>query len=302
MNSDPRNFEYLNSRVHTRESSTLMFSTVAVSASLILLGILIGLENPLNVISTLHPSLQTIPDAYGLMYILYKFYQNSYNWLVVVGILTTSFGIFYREITSFTIEKEDYNRLKDEYQVNTYENYHIISGMTRGLIVRLFFFISLDAWWTYKGFQILDSLYPHLLFFYPCQNLDFLYHYLYQLPWIGYQLLFPSSYFLYQFPFSHILYQYSCLNGLYTTILIIILIIPFLFCVKPLHRGVKLYLKKRKLKGVNEGKLLKTAKQRGIYIKNNWSESKKSKVFVAGLSASLSNEEYNKLIGEMREE
>ncbi|MEX2707179.1 MAG: hypothetical protein Q6352_018265 [Candidatus Freyrarchaeum guaymaensis] len=36
---EDRTFTYLNSRIHTRESSTLMFSTVAASASLVLLGI-----------------------------------------------------------------------------------------------------------------------------------------------------------------------------------------------------------------------------------------------------------------------
>ena len=75
-----RNFLYLVNRVHTRESSTLIFSTVAVSASLLLLGILIQMENPLNIIPSLYSSSLNLSMLITI-YFSYKFFLNTNNWL-----------------------------------------------------------------------------------------------------------------------------------------------------------------------------------------------------------------------------
>ncbi|MEM2146647.1 MAG: hypothetical protein QW279_14895 [Candidatus Jordarchaeaceae archaeon] len=65
-------------------------------------------------------------------------------------------GVSYREATILSIDKKDYDDLKNIYNVNLKKHCHEKSSIIRGFIVRMFFFIILNAWWYYKGYPILE--------------------------------------------------------------------------------------------------------------------------------------------------
>ena len=69
-------------RINTRESSTLTFATVAASSSLVVLVLFI---------------------ERGL--------QTAYPWLGWIGILFASLGVLYREVTIWSIDKNEYDLL-----------------------------------------------------------------------------------------------------------------------------------------------------------------------------------------------
>lgn len=191
IDRNQRTFEYLNNRIHTRETSTLMFTTVAVSASLLLLGILIGIENPFNMLTSLYSILMDVTSpnmSLSIMYLFYEFFQNLNSWLFWFGILIVSLGIIYREITIFFADKKDYKDLNSLLRMarpttpppistcikikNFLKGAELINFCKtiktnpkeclnlRGIIVRIFFFSTLYAWWHYKGYQIFE--YPLL--------------------------------------------------------------------------------------------------------------------------------------------
>jgi hypothetical protein len=78
---DRLEFETLRSRIETRESSTLTFSTVTTSASFVILSLLL--------------SLKAVPQA-----------------LYVIGALFSLIGIFYRELTVFSVDHVEGIELK----------------------------------------------------------------------------------------------------------------------------------------------------------------------------------------------
>jgi len=81
--SDDKIFDLLVSRTLTRETSTLTILTITASASLIL-----------------------IP-------LFYQIYQEL-NWAFgIIGILFPIFGLLYREVTYRTIQRDDYNEIRN---------------------------------------------------------------------------------------------------------------------------------------------------------------------------------------------
>lgn len=247
-----RNFEYLNSRIHTRESSTLVFSTVTVSASLVLLGILIGLENPFVILPPIYSILLNVPDSLGTMYLIYENFLNSNNWLFWVGVIPIIIGIFYREITIHYTDKKDYDAL-DDFDVSRYYS-RTYSGIVRGGIVQVFFFMALDAWWLYKGLQILDSV------------------------------LDPGRYLLYLYPWSHILTLYP---WPYNWLLIHYVIFPAFFLWLLIKAGFICRENREKyqfLNPLNEEQLKTIAKKRGIKIEDDWT----NEIIIKAIASRLS--------------
>lgn len=161
--TNSRNFEVINARVHTREASTLTFTTVAVSASLLLLGILMGMENPFYITTLL--SLQFIPAGsllfWGRIYELWIF-QNLNNLIFWIGLLVIFTGIIYREFTGCAIDDKDYANLEAlgfEREKYRYRKQSIV----RNSIVRFFFGITFVAWLIYENFQMMMRLDPQSL-------------------------------------------------------------------------------------------------------------------------------------------
>jgi len=145
--TEERTFIYLNSRVHTRETSTLMFTTVAASASLLLLGILLGMENP--IVTPILLSSQALPINWQLfnLYILesYRAFLSSNNLLTLLGILTIILGIAYREVTIFFIDRDDNRFLRERIKREERER-NIASSVLRSILVRSFFIVILTVW------------------------------------------------------------------------------------------------------------------------------------------------------------
>jgi len=142
-------FEFLKSRINTRENSTLMFSTVAVSVSLLFLSLIIGQENSINIglLSLYFSAIETLSSnnlryLVGVSSLIYQNWQSVKNLLFWTGLITIASGISYREITIFFTDREDYKRLKNIFSPPELSNISII----RSLLVRLFFFSSLIVW------------------------------------------------------------------------------------------------------------------------------------------------------------
>ena len=83
--SEKNLFNFIVSRVHARESSTLTIATVTASASLVLLALVI--QNEVN---------------------------SEDNWYVIyfLGYLSAIIGFFYNEITQSTIQKHDFKFIR----------------------------------------------------------------------------------------------------------------------------------------------------------------------------------------------
>lgn len=147
-------FEFLKSRINTRENSTLMFSTVTVSVSLIVLSLIIGQENLISTYllsiylsisqqSNLHPIIL-------LSHLIYHNWQTVRTTLYIVGIITISSGILYREITIFLTDREDH-RFLERCRISHFRYFRIPrpsakATVPRSFLVRLFFFASLAMW------------------------------------------------------------------------------------------------------------------------------------------------------------
>jgi len=154
--SKDRTFEYLNTRIHTRESSTLTFATVTFSASLLFLGLVVGMENPLSITSVL--GLLTAPAnlqpfVAGLLYDSYKIFQGLNILLTSVGLIILILGFIYREVTIRTIDYDDYKTLKTWFKVDL-DMLSKRSKTVRALIVYGFFSTVLGAWSIYIALQL----------------------------------------------------------------------------------------------------------------------------------------------------
>src|SRR3990170_3939560 len=102
----------LQDRVNARENSTLVFATVAVSASLVVLAVV--LERRLVIL-------------------------NTYPWIKDVGLMFSILGPLYRETTIFTIDYLDYKRMPRQ-------NYPFWATLPRMIIIRFFLFLPTVAW------------------------------------------------------------------------------------------------------------------------------------------------------------
>jgi hypothetical protein len=99
------------SKINTRESSTLTFSTVAASASLVVMGLAVG--------------------------------RNSPWWLPWIGVFFALLGFLYREITLQSTDRTDYKLLPKLYRsVRERKGFAFL----RRSIVRLFLLLPIVAW------------------------------------------------------------------------------------------------------------------------------------------------------------
>jgi len=99
------------SKINTRESSTLTFSTVAASASLVVMGLAVG--------------------------------RNSPWWLPWIGVFFALLGFLYREITLQSTDRTDYRLLPKLYRsVREWNGFAFL----RRSIVRLFLLLPILAW------------------------------------------------------------------------------------------------------------------------------------------------------------
>jgi len=97
-------------RLYSRENSTLVFATVAASASLLI-----------------------------LTFVLQNFVPPLFSWIANIGFVFSILGPLYREVTIFTIDLSDYRRIgKTEYRW-----WEVIPRM---IIVRFFLFLPIAAW------------------------------------------------------------------------------------------------------------------------------------------------------------
>jgi len=103
----------LQDRVNARENSTLVFSTVVASASLVVLAVVLQDFN-LNILKT-------------------------QPWIKDVGLMFSLLGPLYREITIFTIDYLDYKKMPKQ-------NYPFWVTLPRMVIVRFFLFLPTVAW------------------------------------------------------------------------------------------------------------------------------------------------------------
>jgi cellobiose-specific phosphotransferase system component IIC len=92
MHPDEAMFQYILQRSRTRETSILAVATIATSASLVLLGLLVQAE--ISVAGTKEPEDNNLLNRYRY-------------WMQVVGILFASVGIAYRQVTARTIHRND---------------------------------------------------------------------------------------------------------------------------------------------------------------------------------------------------
>ena len=83
---DQNEFNYKLQRSRTRESSTLTIATVASSASLVLLGLYVQVLTDWNWTEK---------------------YEEIRMWVVIMGTLFALIGILYRDVTAFTIHRDD---------------------------------------------------------------------------------------------------------------------------------------------------------------------------------------------------
>ncbi len=100
------------SRLNTREASTLTFATVATSASLVVFGIVIQGSS-----------------------------MGTYPWLPWLGSLFVLVGFVYRELTIHTVDKRDYEKLPRESRQG-----RNVSSFMRGLLVRFLLLLPIAAW------------------------------------------------------------------------------------------------------------------------------------------------------------
>jgi hypothetical protein len=127
-------FEYVKDRVNTREGSTLAFSTVTVSVSVVFLAILISKEG--SMLSSL-----ILGNTLVLESVLTP---NFWPWLI--GITITSFGILYREVTIFGIDMNDYRILRKYVTIPPAPKRMVV---LRGILVRAFFYLTFSSWIIY---------------------------------------------------------------------------------------------------------------------------------------------------------
>jgi hypothetical protein len=116
--ADQLEYERLKDKLNTRESSTLVFSTVTASASLAILSILI--------------EKRTIPEPY-----------------FIIGAIFTLVGILYRELTILSIDRVEYGRLRQLEGVltgRTLPRPHPTTLFMRRFLVPFYLWIALDAW------------------------------------------------------------------------------------------------------------------------------------------------------------
>lgn len=102
-------------RLHARENSTLVFATVAASASLLFL---------IFVLDNFEPTQIT-------------------DWVRWVGFLFSILGPLYREVTIFTIDGIDYRKIRER------DTYPIWATLPRMVIVRVFLYLPIAAWWIF---------------------------------------------------------------------------------------------------------------------------------------------------------
>jgi len=113
-------------RIHARENSTLVFATVAASASLLI-----------------------------LTFVLQKFVPPQILWINSIGFIFSILGPLYREVTIFSIDRIDYRGIRKR----EYPWWATIPRMT---IVRFFLFLPIAAWLIY--FTSSKSLLTTLIF------------------------------------------------------------------------------------------------------------------------------------------
>lgn len=109
-----KNYAAIRNRINTREASTLTFSTVAASASLV----------------TLSLSLSNTPCV---------LFWNGLFW---AGLIFAILGIAYREITIFSEDMRDFEDILEDEEPHPFR----WSQVARAFIVRLFLAIPLFAW------------------------------------------------------------------------------------------------------------------------------------------------------------
>lgn len=114
-----KNYAAIRNRINTREASTLTFSTVAASASLVTLSL--SLNNT-----------RCVPLWNGLLW---------------AGLLFAILGIGYREITIFYEDMHDFEEIMEDEEPHPIRQSQIV----RAFLVRLFLAIPLFAW-TYVAF------------------------------------------------------------------------------------------------------------------------------------------------------
>lgn len=111
-------------RLNARESSTLTIATVAASASLILLSLVIDRK-----------------------------LGTEYAWLYLVGIGFAILGIFYREVTFLSIDQAEYGllTLHTQIMIRASSNWQRRARHLRHITVRFFLFVPVGAWLTFIG-------------------------------------------------------------------------------------------------------------------------------------------------------
>ncbi len=103
----------LQDRINARENSTLVFATVAASASLVVLAVVLQ-----------YPDLKIL---------------KIYPWVKHIGLMFSVLGPLYREVTIFTIDYLDYRKLPRR-------NYPLKATLPRMIILRFFLFLPSVAW------------------------------------------------------------------------------------------------------------------------------------------------------------
>jgi len=100
-------------RLHSRENSTLVFATVAASASLLI-----------------------------LTFVLQNFIPPQVSWIAGFGFAFSILGPLYREVTIFTIDLSDYRRIGRR----DYQWWEVIPRM---ITIRFFLFLPIAAWFIF---------------------------------------------------------------------------------------------------------------------------------------------------------
>jgi len=134
-------FQYLNTRIHTREHSTLTIATVAASASLICFTLYVQQKTELLSL----PFQSTINIQQQLVNFLLLI-QNRCEMIYLIGILGFSLallGVLYREVTVFTIDIKDYNALRNRINLGKLPGK---DWWVRAIIFRVFMYLPLSLW------------------------------------------------------------------------------------------------------------------------------------------------------------
>lgn len=109
--------EALITRINTREASTLVFATVAMSASMVIFALVVQSNMPENL-----------------------------QWVKWIGLLFSVLGLIYREVTVLTSDRIDYEEL-DRRLIAPLPRPHWFWIIFRGATILFFLFIPIVAWW-----------------------------------------------------------------------------------------------------------------------------------------------------------